>query len=122
MSKTVPMIILTAAALFSGVAGAQTRTTPAATKTVAVKTIKTVATKPATAAAPAKAVTTTTKTVATRPVATAVARPAVAPRPAAVRAAPAAANGRMVATTTSTGKHITYNCSKAGNADKKACK
>lgn len=115
MSKTVPMIILTAAALFSGVAGAQTRTTPAATKTVAVKTTKTVATKPTTAAAPAKAVATTTKTVVTKPATT------VAARPAAVRAAPAA-NGRMVTTTTSTGKRITYNCSKAGNADKKACK
>lgn len=30
--------------------------------------------------------------------------------------------GRMVTTKTSTGKTITYNCSKAGNATKAACK
>jgi len=33
-----------------------------------------------------------------------------------------ATTGRMVTTKTSTGKTITYNCSKAGNASKKACK
>ena len=32
------------------------------------------------------------------------------------------AAGRMVTTKTSTGKTITYNCSLAGNRDKKACK
>ena len=36
-------------------------------------------------------------------------------------AAPAAA-GRMVTAKTSTGKTVTYDCSKAGNAAKKACK
>jgi hypothetical protein len=30
--------------------------------------------------------------------------------------------GRMVTTKTSTGKTITYDCSKAGNANKAACK
>jgi hypothetical protein len=30
--------------------------------------------------------------------------------------------GRMVTTKTATGKTITYDCSKAGNASKKACK
>ncbi|WP_298674557.1 hypothetical protein [uncultured Sphingomonas sp.] len=34
----------------------------------------------------------------------------------------AAPNGRMVTTKTTTGKTVTYNCSKAGNANKKACK
>ena len=33
-----------------------------------------------------------------------------------------AANGHMVSTTTSTGKKITYDCSKAGNKTKAACK
>lgn len=35
---------------------------------------------------------------------------------------PAAASSRMVTAKTSTGKTVTYNCSKAGNANKKACK
>ncbi|VVT07228.1 conserved exported hypothetical protein [Sphingomonas sp. EC-HK361] len=61
------------------------------------------------ATTPAK--TTATKTVAMKTTTHAVARtthPAVA--------------GRMVTTKTSTGKSITYNCSKAGNANKTACK
>ncbi|RST29631.1 hypothetical protein HMF7854_01400 [Sphingomonas ginkgonis] len=33
-----------------------------------------------------------------------------------------ASTGRMVTTRTATGKAVTYNCSKAGNASKKACK
>jgi len=33
-----------------------------------------------------------------------------------------AVTGRMVTTKTTTGKTITYDCSKAGNASKKACK
>ena len=40
----------------------------------------------------------------------------------AARKPAAAATGRMVTTKTSTGKTITYNCSKAGNANKTACK
>lgn len=77
------------------------------------------------------------------PTAAAAAKPAAAPaakpsifsrmtnamtsKPAAPAAKPAVhhvaatANGRMVTTKTSTGKTITYNCSKAGNANKKAC-
>lgn len=49
-------------------------------------------------------------------------KPAAAPaaKPA-VHHVSATANGRMVTTKTSTGKTITYNCSKAGNANKKAC-
>ena len=38
------------------------------------------------------------------------------------RHASAAPSGRMVTTTTKTGKKITYNCSKQGNMNKKACK
>lgn len=34
----------------------------------------------------------------------------------------AAPTGCLVTTKTSTGKTITYNCSKAGNANKTACK
>lgn len=59
----------------------------------------------------------------------AVAAPAAKPTPAAAKPAPAAkvkivkaTTGRMVTTKTSTGKTITYDCSKAGNASKKACK
>lgn len=49
------------------------------------------------------------------------AKPASAMR-AAPRHAAATPTGRMVTTKTSTGKAITYNCSLAGNATKKACK
>jgi hypothetical protein len=45
-----------------------------------------------------------------------------APAKAAPRHAVATPTGRMVSTRTTTGKKITYNCSKAGNAAKKACK
>lgn len=45
----------------------------------------------------------------------------VAPAPAAVPRAPAAPSGRVVAWTTKTGKVVHYDCSKAGNLNKKAC-
>lgn len=65
----------------------------------------------------AKTVATSKTTTTTKP---AVGKPTVATRTTTKTAA--AANGRMVTTKTSTGKTITYNCSKAGNANKAACK
>lgn len=100
MTKSLPFALLAGASLLCG-ATAFAATAPATTKT-ATKTVatKTVATK--TTAAKPVVKTTTTHTVAHK------ARPA--------------ASGRMVTTKTSTGKTITYNCSKAGNANKAACK
>ncbi|MDB5701492.1 MAG: hypothetical protein JWL66_1691 [Sphingomonadales bacterium] len=65
----------------------------------------------------------------TKPTHATAAKPVTAAKPAAktamiatprhVASTPA---GRMVTTKTTTGKTITYNCSLAGNASKKACK
>lgn len=71
---------------------------PMAAKTTAVTAMKPKA-APHAAAAP-------------RPVAKMVAKPAATPP----------AKGRVVAWTTKTGKVVHYDCSKAGNATKKACK
>ena len=73
----------------------------------------------ATVAAKTTTKTTTVKTAATQPAPAPAAKPAPAPR---AKVAKPAATGRMVTTKTSTGKSITYNCSLAGNAAKKACK
>lgn len=111
MTKSLPFALLCAGALISGTAAiAQTQTHAAtAAKTTTTTTAKpsmfqrmkaTLAGKPAASAAPVAA----TKTTTVR------------------RTAAATPNGRMVTTKTSTGKTITYNCSKAGNANKKACK
>lgn len=69
-----------------------------------------VATAPAPVAAPAP------RTVTAARPAPARAAPAVATR------APAPSNGRTVAWTTKTGKVLHYDCSKAGNQNKQACK
>ncbi|CAN5361003.1 hypothetical protein BH10PSE15_BH10PSE15_08160 [soil metagenome] len=68
-------------------------------------------------AAPAPA---PTKTPAAKPVVAVAAKPAPVAKLKAAKAV--AATGRMVTTRTTTGKTITYNCSLAGNATKKACK
>ncbi len=48
--------------------------------------------------------------------------PALQSRPAAATHKAAAPAGRIVTATTKTGKTVHYDCSKAGNANKKACK
>ena len=98
MTRTLPFAILAFAALFSGgVAVAQT--VPAKTNTRVVQqqvtTKKTSPTGKTAAAVSTRATTARTHT---------------------------AANGHMVTTKTSTGKTVTYDCGKAGNATKAACK
>ncbi|MEH3037227.1 MAG: hypothetical protein PGN23_12195 [Sphingomonas adhaesiva] len=98
MTRTLPFAILASAALVSGgVAVAQTA--PARTNTHVVQhqtvTRKTTPTGKTTAAVATRKTATTTRTAAT---------------------------GRMVTAKTSTGKTVTYDCSKAGNATKAACK
>ncbi|WP_152616364.1 hypothetical protein [Sphingomonas sp. ERG5] len=56
------------------------------------------------------------------PVAAAAPARAAPPRPAVQHAAPAQPSGRTVAWTTKTGKVVHYDCSKAGNQNKQACK
>ncbi|MEH3046928.1 hypothetical protein [Sphingomonas adhaesiva] len=98
MTKTLPFAILASAALFSGgVAVAQTA--PAKTNTHVVQ--QQVTKKTTTPTGKTAAAVTTRKTATTTR---------------------AAANGHMVTTRTSTGKTVTYDCSKAGNAAKAACK
>lgn len=96
MTKSLPLALFAAASLCCGSAAfAQ-----AAPKTTA----KTVATsKTTTTIKPAMGKPTTTSRTTTK---TAVATP----------------KGRLVTTKTSTGKTITYDCGKAGNANKAACK
>lgn len=67
----------------------------------------------------ASAQTNATTTRPTAPVTKPKAAQSAAP---ALRTAPAAGSGRVVAATTKTGKKINYDCSKKGNATKKACK
>lgn len=95
MTKSLPFALLAAASL--GCGAAAIAQTPAATHAVTAQH------------------TTTTK-VAGKPTA---ARVSTATR--ATTAAPAA-NGRMVTTKTTTGKTVTYDCTKAGNKAKAACK
>lgn len=94
MTRSLPFALLSSAALFSG--GMAVAQTPAAHGTTATRTTRTMTqtgtTKPAVA---------TTRTTQTHT---------------------ATSNGRMVATKTATGKSVTYDCSKAGNATKKACR
>ena len=96
MKTSLPFVLLATASLCSGSAalatGVQAKTQA---KTIAVS-------KTTTTTKPAVGKPTTTAKTTTR---TAV-----------------AANGRMVTTKTSTGKTVTYACSKAGNANKAACK
>ncbi len=105
--QTVPSFaVFAAAALLSGTAvfaaaPAQTRTAQK-TPLHAVTAKKTIAAKPMMA----KPVMTTSRRAAP-PAATATAK---------------GIDGRMVTTKTTTGKTITYNCGKAGNANKQACK
>ncbi|WEK43335.1 MAG: hypothetical protein P0Y64_00235 [Candidatus Sphingomonas colombiensis] len=100
--KSAILAAISAAALASGgMAYAQApaaKATTAAHTTVATKT--TTVTKPAMASSNMMAAKTTHVT----------------------RKATSTPAGRMVTTKTSTGKTVTYNCSKAGNANKKACK
>lgn len=97
---------ITTAMCLSGAAFAAA-TTPVAKPTV--KIVKPTVTKPA--VTPPVKVTPPAKPVI-------VAKPVIATK----IAKPVAAAGHMVTTKTTTGKTITYNCSKAGNANKKACK
>jgi hypothetical protein len=76
-------------------------------------------------AAPTAKATTAVKTtvVTTKPVATTKSVATQTKTVAKTRTVKAArTGGRMVTTKTSTGKTITYDCSKAGNATKAACK
>ena len=92
MIKSAILAAISAAALASG--GMAYAQTPAA-KATATKT---------TTAVKTAAVTTTAKPAATW------------------HKAAAAPTGRIVTATTKTGKTVHYDCSKAGNANKKACK
>lgn len=106
MTKPLPFLILSAGALVAGtaaIADARPVTTHA---TVAAKSTTTTTAKPS---------------LMTR-MKTAFARPAATSATTTTHTAATAAGGRMVTTKTSTGKTVTYNCSKAGNANKKACK
>lgn len=96
MTKSLPLAVLAMASLCCGSAALA----QAAPKTTA----KTVATSKTT---------TTTRPAASKPAATtrATARTRVASR-----------KGKLVTTKTSTGKTVTYDCGKAGNATKAACK
>ena len=98
MKTSLPFVLLATASLCCGSAamatGAQMQ---AKTQAKTVATNKTTTTTKPAVGKPTGATRTTTKTA-------------------------VAANGRMVTTKTSTGKTITYNCSKAGNANKAACK
>lgn len=106
MKITNSIAAISTALLMSGAAFAAT--TPPVAKP-AVKIVKPTAAKPT--AAPTVKVTPPAKPA-----------PAAKPVIAAKVTKPAAATGHMVTTKTTTGKTITYNCSKAGNANKKACK
>jgi hypothetical protein len=75
---------------------------------------------PATAAKPAPA--TAAKPIAAPMKPVAAVKPAKTAMIATPRHASSTPAGRMVTTKTTTGKTITYNCSLAGNATKKACK
>lgn len=100
MTKSLPVLFLSAAALLGAatVADAQGMSPAGTAKAKTTVTSKSTTTTMPAGAASAKATTNTTVTK------------------------KAAANGRMVTAKTSTGKTVTYNCSKAGNANKKACK
>ena len=50
------------------------------------------------------------------------AKPATTAKPAAANAAPAAPAKRTATVTTKSGKKMTYDCTKKGNANKTACK
>lgn len=117
MIKSAILAAISAAALASG--GMAYAQTPAAKATSAVKTT---ATKRVTAAkttvtTPAKATATKTTTAVKTAAVTTTAKPAATWHKAA-----AAPTGRIVTATTKTGKTVHYDCSKAGNANKKACK
>jgi hypothetical protein len=113
MAKNLIPALAVVALLSSGAqAATATPAKPTATKPAAAK--------PAPAAAPAKPSLFSRLTSAVTP--EPAAKPAAAPaKPAVHHASADVANGRMVTTKTSTGKTITYNCSKAGNVHKKAC-
>lgn len=94
MTRSLPFAILSSAALFSaGMAVAQTPMTHA---TTAARTTTRTTTKTS-STKPAMATTRTTQTRTT-------------------------AGSHMVTTKTATGKSVTYDCSKAGNKTKQACK
>lgn len=127
--STTALLACAALALPFTAAFAQAKPTPAAPKPAVATSAKTapgavkastpkpvLPAKPAAASAPKP----TAPVGATAPKPAATPKPAVAPkRVAAPKPAP---SGRLVTTKTTTGKTITYNCSKAGNANKKACK
>ena len=97
MKTSLPFVLLATASLCCGSAAMATgMQAQAKTQVKTVATSKTTTTKPGTAKPPVATRTTTRTAV--------------------------ASNGRMVTTKTSTGKTITYNCGKAGNANKAACK
>ncbi|MCP3736322.1 hypothetical protein M9979_15745 [Sphingomonas sp. RP10(2022)] len=96
MTKALPLALIAAASLCCGSSAFAQGTKP-------TTTAKTVATS---------RTTTTTKPAIGKPTATTKTTVKTA----------TAAKGRMVTTKTSTGKTITYDCGKAGNANKAACK
>lgn len=113
--------IVLAAAAFALATGpaVMAKTAPKAKATTSAKTASA---KPAAKAKVASAKPATKAKVATKT--TTHATPAKWTKPAAKPAAKSktVSNGHMVTTKTSTGKTITYDCSKAGNKTKAACK
>ena len=97
MTKSLPFAMLAVASLCCGSSALATQTTAPKTTAKTVATSRTTTTTKPGVGSP-----TTTKRSTTR---TAV-----------------AAKGRTVTTKTSTGKTVTYDCGKAGNANKTACK
>jgi hypothetical protein len=116
MSKTIIASMLAASALFAGAAGIATAKPLPQTMTAAKVA-------PAKARLVKTATTKTTVAAAAKPAPTVKTHAAVATHRTTTKlAASSTPAGRMVTTKTTTGKSITYNCSKAGNATKKACK
>lgn len=102
MNHSLPLALIAAGALCCGsVASAQMKPAPARTTT-------------------AKTVATSHSTTTVKP---AVGKPVVAARTTTTtRTSASTPKGRMVTVKTSTGKTVTYDCGKAGNATKTACK
>jgi hypothetical protein len=74
------------------------------------------------APAAAKTIPAAAKTAPAKPAATSIkSTPSAKPTPAMAVHKTAATSGAEVTTTTKTGKSVTYDCAKAGNANKRAC-
>ena len=115
--RKLPIALAAAAAILSTAAVAQTKpaTAPAMTPKTAGGSAKS-ATSPA-MTRKTSMMTKSTPTMSKMPAMSKT--PAMAPMPSMAKGT---TGGRMVTTKTSTGKTVTYNCSLAGNATKKACK